>query len=234
MNTTHPGLKLASEHANNNGQITELGLVSGLRIPIQPEAIQSSKVPQEIIPTIRQHNENLLVEGTANLEDKKMAQQIAYSSEVYDFLLYSLSKDIEIDRSGEIVDPFFSSLRTSIIEQSSTILKELKNWFKKQGYVGTVQTPTELVNKVRTPCGQFKNKDTCEKSTLCGWNKQTCKIKVNPVIDIENVLKRMAKTLKDNPKQRSLVLDNRLSPFFSTILYFELPHELITTSLSDV
>jgi hypothetical protein len=41
----------------------------------------------------------------------------------------------------------------------------------------------------------------------------------------------MAKTLKENPKQRALVLDGRLSPFFSTVLYLEMPHELITSDV---
>jgi hypothetical protein len=54
---------------------------------------------------------------------------------------------------------------------------------------------------------------------------------VKPIVDSQEVLKRMAKTLRDNDKQRSLVLDTRLSPFFSTMLYLEMPHELITVSL---
>jgi len=45
------------------------------------------------------------------------------------------------------------------------------------------------------------------------------------------LLRRLAKVLKDNEKQRSLVLDERLSPFFSTILYLEMPNELITTEV---
>jgi hypothetical protein len=35
----------------------------------------------------------------------------------------------------------------------------------------------------------------------------------------------------ENSKQRALVLDGRLSPFFSTILYLEMPNELITTTI---
>jgi hypothetical protein len=45
------------------------------------------------------------------------------------------------------------------------------------------------------------------------------------------VLRRMVKTLMENDKQRALVLDERMSPFFSTVLYMEMPHELITTSV---
>jgi hypothetical protein len=61
--------------------------------------------------------------------------------------------------------------------------------------------------------------------------KNTCRIRVNPIVSKEEVLKRMVKTLRNNEKQRALVLDERLSPFFSTILYLEMPHELITTSV---
>jgi hypothetical protein len=74
-------------------------------------------------------------------------------------------------------------------------------------------------------------KDTCKKSTLCGWHKKTCKIKVKPIVDKTQILVRLTKTLKDNTKQRALVLDGRLSPFFSTILYLEMPHEWITSSV---
>jgi hypothetical protein len=45
------------------------------------------------------------------------------------------------------------------------------------------------------------------------------------------VLRRIARALRENDKQRALVLDERMSPFFATILYLELPHELITTSV---
>jgi hypothetical protein len=74
-------------------------------------------------------------------------------------------------------------------------------------------------------------KDTCKKSTLCGWHKDTCKIKVKPIVEKSKILIRLTKTLKDNTKQRALVLDGRLSPFFSTVLYLEMPHELITSTI---
>jgi hypothetical protein len=72
--------------------------------------------------------------------------------------------------------------------------------------------------------------NTCKSSTLCGWHEGTCKIKVKPIVDKRSLLKRMTKVLSENSKQRALVLDGRLSPFFSTILYLEMPHELITTT----
>ena len=36
-------------------------------------------------------------------------------------------------------------------------------------------------------------------------------------------------SLIDNSKIRSMVLDGRTSPFFSTVLYMEMPNELIVT-----
>jgi len=93
-----------------------------------------------------------------------------------------------------------------------------------------VNEPVQFVSKVRTPCGQMVE-NACKKSTLCGWHEGTCKIKVKSIVDKRQVLVRMTKTLKENSKQRALVLDGRLSPFFSTVLYLEMPHELITSDV---
>jgi hypothetical protein len=98
----------------------------------------------------------------------------------------------------------------------------------------------DFVNKVRKPCGQFKdNPDQCKASNLCGWvkvktesgEKKTCKIRVRGTADTDEILRRLARDLTRNDKLRGLVLDDRLSPFFSTILYLEMPHELITTTI---
>jgi hypothetical protein len=102
----------------------------------------------------------------------------------------------------------------------------------KKSYWAVAENPRDFVNKVRTPCGQFKQKDACNTSSLCGWNSSACRIKVNEAPDKKPaVLRRMVKTLMENDKQRALVLDERMSPFFSTVLYMEMPHEWITTSV---
>jgi hypothetical protein len=169
----------------------------------------------------------MLVNGAPNAEDAKLATDISYSSEIYEFLMFSLSKDIQTDD--------YADLRRAIEKQKSSLLRRLEEWFKLEAYEDNTKSPVEFVNKVRTPCGQFRNKDTCNKSSLCGWkvdkSKGVCKIRVKPTVDKDEVLRRMAKTLRENDKQRALVLDGRLSPFFSTILYLELPHELITTTI---
>jgi hypothetical protein len=47
----------------------------------------------------------------------------------------------------------------------------------------------------------------------------------------EEILEQIRTTLMTNEKQRALVLDNRLSRFFSTVLYLEMPNETIRTGL---
>lgn len=221
--TQHPKFKIVRELANAAGQISEFLLASGLRAPIQPE--ESGHAPaEEVVETIQRANESTLVDGKPNAEDVRLAEQISYSEEIFQFLLYSLSKDVQEEDYG--------NLRESIQAKSANLYKDLKKWFDSKAYNDTTKSPVEFVNKVRTPCGQFTQKDACNKSSLCGWHKNTCKIRVKPIVEKDDVLKRIVKVLRDNDKQRALVLDDRISPFFSTILYLEMPHELITTSVS--
>jgi hypothetical protein len=145
--------------------------------------------------------------------------------------MFSLSNDILADASGESLDETYRPLRNAIKTRSEDLLAELTKWFKNEAYQDNTRSPVEFVNKVRTPCGQYTNKDSCNKSSLCGWNKNDCKIRVKPIVEKGVVLRRMTKTLATNDKQRALVLDGRMSPFFSTVLYLEMPHELITTSI---
>ena len=200
-------------------------------MPIIPEEAEASVVPKEVIQTVSHFNEAMLVDGEPNKEDIKLAQETSYQSEIYEFLMFSLSKHIQTGPDGSILDPTYEVLRNSIANRGAALYNELKKWFKAEAYEDSTKSPVEFVNKVRTPCGQFTDKDKCNKSSLCGWHKNTCKIRVKPIVEKEAVLKRMVKTLRDNDKQRALVLDARLSPFFSTVLYLEMPHELITTSV---
>jgi hypothetical protein len=225
----HAKFKVQSDIHDLAGRVVELELTSGFRVPIVPE--ESEGQPGEVIQTVQAFNEKTLVDGVPNAADLQLAQNITYSSEIYEFLLFSLSKDIQTGPDGAILDPTYEVLRNSIVNRGAALYKELTKWFKAEAYEDTTKTPIEFVNKVRTPCGQFTDKDKCSKSSLCGWHKNTCKIRVKPSVEKEAVLKRIVKTLRDNDKQRALVLDGRLSPFFSTILYLEMPHELITTTI---
>ena len=231
QDTKHAKFKLQTELQDVDGKVVELELTSGFRVPIVPEEPSEKAVPREVIETIQAVDESMLVDGEPNKEDIKLAQEITYASEIYEFLMFSLSKSIAVDSSGSALEPENANLRWAIQSKSTTLYKELSKWFKSEAYEDSTKSPVEFVSKVRTPCGQFTDKDKCNKSSLCGWHKNTCKIRVKPVVEKEAVLKRMVKTLRDNDKQRSLVLDGRLSPFFSTVLYLEMPNELITTSV---
>jgi hypothetical protein len=221
----NPMFKVRSNVADLAGQVVELELASGFRVAIQPE--EGKADVREVVQTIRKDREEALVNSPPNVEDMKAASEISYASEIYEFLLFSISKDVQTDD--------YAALRTAIETRSASLMRELEKWFKAEAYEDNTKSPVEFVNKVRTPCGQFTEKDKCTGSNLCGWKtekgKGVCKVRVKPVVDKTEVLKRITKSLRENDKQRALVLDERMSPFFSTILYLELPHELITTSI---
>jgi len=218
----HPGFTIDRALHDSDGRVVELLLVSGFRVPVQPEADGDANAPvEEVLDTVRKAKEETLVDAPPNPADIRLAQEISYSSEVYEFLMFSLAHDLTMEE--------YTTLRGQVAERSASLVKHLTTWFKSEGYVDKTKSPQDLVNKVRVPCGQYTDEDACRKSTLCGWHKKTCKIKVKPVVEIDQIIKRMAVTLRGNDKQRALVLDNRVSPFFSTILYLEMPHELITT-----
>lgn len=218
----HPGFKKVGDIQDINGMIVEFQLASGFRVPIVPEEPdEGPDYAGEVVQTIRNAGEETLVFGQPNKKDIEMAKTTAYAEEIYQFLMFSLSKDIQEDED----------LKSAILNRSPDLYKKLQKWFKEESYDDNTQSPVDFVTKVRTPCGQYTDKDTCKKSSLCGWHRNDCKIRVKPIVDTTSVLKRMVKALRDNDKQRALVLDERMSPFFSTILYLEMPHELITTSV---
>jgi hypothetical protein len=71
-------------------------------------------------------------------------------------------------------------------------------------------------------------KDTCNASHMCAWAGK-CKIQIRDTFSKPKVFQKLLRTLIENSKIRSLVIDGRTTPFFSTILYLELPNELIIT-----
>lgn len=223
---THPGFKLVEELQDVNGFVVEFRLASGFRLPIRPETPTLLQPPKEVITTLRmkKDNEKELIDGKPNAKDLQEAQQISYSAEIYEFLMYSLSKDIQTIE--------YEHIRQEIVNHSEDLYRDLAEWYSREAYEDTTSSPLHFINKVRTPCGQFKdNEEACKKSSLCGWHQGTCKIRVKPYADTKRILHRMVKTLLNNEKQRALVLDDRMSPFFSTILYLEMPHEFITTNI---
>ena len=216
----HPGFRIARDHRTVAGVLVEYELASGFRVPIQPDGTGSGPAT-EVTDTVRRLDETTLVNGSPKEDDIRLHSEVSYAAEVYEFLMFTLSKDIQENET----------LYRSIENRSSTLYRDLSAWFDDNAFEDTVKSYPTFVSKVRTPCGQFTSADVCNKAPLCGWRGSTCNIKVNPIVKKQDLLKRMVKTLRDNDKQRSLVLEQRMSPFFSTILYLELPHELITTTI---
>jgi hypothetical protein len=105
----------------------------------------------------------------------------------------------------------------------------LDAWFKATTTYVDITSAEDFVSKVRKPCGQFK-KDGCN-GNVCAWNGNTCQVKVRNSVNKKNLYNRLLSSLVGNPKIRYAVLEGRNSPFFSTILYVELPHELIVTDV---
>ena len=224
----------SKDRRNSDGQVVEVETVTGFRIPVR--STESSPGPTtEVLQTVRTapSGEAMLLSGEPDSEGPALKAAIDYSSELYEFLLFSLANDIAVDRSGECTDVECCGLRDAIVNRKAACLeKELAAWYKAR-VDETIETKAyEFISKVRTPCGQLKGK-TCEDSLLCGWVKDdgtdVCKIQVRTTQADPNVLlKRLRRTLLENDKQRALVLDNRFSRFFSTMLFQELPHEKIT------
>lgn len=220
--TNHPGFKVKESLQNTKEEFVELLFTSGFRIPVQPLDAIKKEPSKEVIETIQEHNEDELVNGEPNKQDQKLAQQTIYAEEMYQFLLYSLSKDVQGNEEA---------LRDAILNRSSKLREKINSWYKHNSFKDTKETPIDFINKIRTPCGQLTDQDKCKKSSLCGWHKNTCKIRVKPILSSDDLVERIYTALVENDKVRALVLDDGYSPFFSSVLYLEMPHELITSTI---
>ena len=216
----HPGFALERELVDSEGQIVELLLKCGLRIPVIPE--KGSGTPEDVVATIMKEGETEFTFGDPNPEDVQTYKSISYADEVYNFILFELTQDIQ----GE------SELRTAL--SNTPIRKEveplLQAWFSEKVYFAKIDEPIEFITKIRKPCGQFKTKGSCDNANMCGWDGQ-CKVKIRDTLKKEKLFTKLLTNLLENSKTRYMVLDGRTTPFFSTILYLELPHEKIVTDL---
>jgi hypothetical protein len=239
LETTHRGLYTYAkdlDHRNAMGQIVEIETATHFRIPVRPEA--SAGPDTEVLETIRKatsgplKGEQVLVRGAPDPEGRALKDSIDYASELSEFLLMSLATDLQTDGDGDIVEATYAPLRTAIEARDKTALKtQLDVWYRAEAYEEKTKTPYQFLSKVRTPCGQLTDEATCSKSSLCGWRNGDCKIQVRTAqVKAKELLERIRTTLLTNAKLRALVLDNRMSPFFSTVLYLEMPNEWITTS----
>jgi hypothetical protein len=201
---------------NNSRQKVEILLESGLRIPVKPVQMEAREA-SEVIETTREIGESELAFGKESTQLKEQQREISYSAEVYEFLLFQLTKDIEVDYR-ELGD----ALR-DVSPKVPTVQPLLQKWFEETTQFVEIREPKQFLSKIREPCN-----DSCE-GELCGWDGDVCKVQINSGIKKEKLFHRLLSTLIDNSKIRSMVLDGRTTPFFSTILYLELPHELIVT-----
>lgn len=219
------GYEWVEDLTNSIGQRVEVLLKSGLRIPVQPEEV-STRQPLEVIETVNELSESKLVYGEESAELQKDYKHLNYMSEIYEFLLYELTNDVKEK---------YKDLRASlqqVFPKRKEVEPLLKEWFEKTVDYAKLDTPIEFLSKVRTPCGQFKSKDSCS-GNLCAWNPEAkkCNIEIKPFVRKEQLFHRVLSTLLENSKIRGMILDGRTSPFFSTILYISLPNELIVTDL---
>ena len=212
------GYAWAEDMHNSKNEIVEVRLKSGLRIPIVPEA--SVGEPSEVIMSMGNENDMVFGENDKTLE--KTYSEISYASEIFDFLLFELSKTLHE----------YSKLR-ELMETNptrKTIEAELKLWFENTTKFVNLSSPSEFISKIRTPCGQFKTDKSCS-GNVCGWDGKVCRVEIRKSVSKEAIFHRLLSTLVENAKIRAIVLDERVTPFFSTILYMELPNELILTDL---
>jgi len=212
----HPGYAFNESLFNNDSQKVELLLESGLRIPVRPLDAEPRDTG-EVIETVRDLDETNLVFGPDSEELRAKQKDISYSSEVYDFLLFQLTNDVHND-DRELLD----ALR-AVAPDASVVGPLLEKWFTESVQFNDITDPKQFVSKIRKPCDE-----KCD-SYLCGWDGDTCKVQVNSTIKQDKIFHRLLTTLVENSKIRSMVLDGRTTPFFSTILYLELPHELIVS-----
>lgn len=218
-----PGYAWSEDLSNTSNQRVEILLKSGLRVPVYPETVEGSQ-PLEVIETTAELGENKLVFGEPSEQLETDYRQISYASEIYEFLIYQVTKDL---REKE------EELRSSLLEVYPKVKQVeplLREWFEKTTEFISTKEPINFVSKIRSPCGQFTSKQKCT-GNLCAWNGKTCKIQVRESVNKEKLFHRLLATLVQNSKIRAMILDGRTSPFFTTVLYLELPNEMIVTDL---
>lgn len=216
-----PGYEWAEDMYDGKGHIVEILTRSGLRVPVKPK--EGKGEASEVTHTIIRESESTLALGSTNPSDMQRYKQISYESELYEFLLYQLTLDIKNRTIPDLI--------LTLSEQSpsrSELEPLLEEWFEDTTQFVSLDTPIEFLTKIRKPCGQFK-KNECSNAHMCAWDGKTCRIQVRDIVSKQKLFNKLLGTLVDNSKIRSIVLDGRTTPFFSTVLYLELPTEIIFT-----
>jgi len=217
----HAGWTYAHDVGTRDGTTVELVTSSGLRIPVRPGG---ESTHGEILRTVATHGEEALVWGSEDPVQSKEAKAITYEAEVFDFLLYQLSYDIQNGDDYKPLRDVLSQPRPNVGE----VKPLLHDWMDETLTFSEADTPSTFVRKMRSPCT-----DTDCTGNMCAWNGASCRVEVKqvrPTLERSKLEKRLLSTLVSNEKIRSLVWQHRMSPFFSSVLYMELPTEVI---LSD-
>jgi hypothetical protein len=203
---------------DSKGNVVEIITTSGLRIPVKPFKKEGENT--EIYSTMKDIQETELTFGDPSIEDTETYKKISYKAEIHEFLIFQLSKDLE----------GYPELRHILLETPKSKKLEilLYNWFSETTKFMNVETPIEFLSKIRKPCGQLKE-NTCNSAHMCAWTSNKCKVQIRDEFSEDKVFKKLLNTLSENSKIRALVLDGRVTPFFSTILYLELPNEIMIT-----
>jgi hypothetical protein len=219
------GYEIEEDLYNSDGKRVEIILKCGLRIPVLPERGEA-KESLEVIETTNQIGETQLVFGSESEELIRDYKKTSYATEIYEFLLYELTFDLQEDEM---------KLRVALSEdfpKQKVVEPLLQKWFEEKVEMTQATKPIQFVSKIRKPCGQFKSENTCT-GNLCAWNGKTCNVEVKSSVRKDNLFHRILTTLLENSKIRDMILDGRTTPFFSTVLYLEMPNELIATD-SDI
>lgn len=218
----HRGYAYAHDMGTQDGRTVELITAAGLRIPVRSE--DHAETMGEIVQTVSAEGEGVLVWGSEDPKVSADARAITYEAELFDFLLYQLSKDLQ---RGEDYKPL-----RDVLSQNKPKLGDLrpllKEWMDSTLLFTDAADPPAFVRKMRSPCSQ----GDCS-GTMCAWDGASCRVEVKqvrPTLEKDRLEKRLVSTLASNEKIRDIVWQQKMSPFFSTALYLELPTELI---LSD-
>ena len=219
------GYEFKEDLYNAEGLRVEVLLACGLRVPVLAERSETRE-PLEVVETTNEIGESELVFGKESEELTREYKNISYASEIYEFLLYELTFDIQEDQG---------QLRKALLPdfpRRDEVEPLLRKWFEEKVEFTKATTPVEFISKIRKPCGQFSSKNTCN-GNMCAWDGKTCKVEVKQTVRKDNLFHRVLTTLLENTKIRAMILDGRTTPFFSTVLYLEMPNELIVSD-SDI
>jgi len=224
----HPGFAYAHDMSDSSQTVVEVITTSGLRVPVVGTPSAVSEMPSEIVQTVAEADERTLTFAKPDPETVRQARGITYEAEIFDFLIFQLTKDIRED-SGEDYGDLRRELSMSKVS-TDTLRPLLYAWIDDTlAFHEATEAPT-FYSKVRRPCtGQAQASCT----GLCVWDGASCKVEVKTIherLKKEALSRRLLSTLTSNDKIRNAVFENRISPFFSSILYLVYPHEVI---LSD-